>query len=412
MSPVESFSSDEVDKLPSVPRIRRSSGAKPPVPRSSRSGSKSAKRGSSVAEKQPIRQSSRRRIGKKSPREEVFNSEDDGNDSSSVVVRRTSRRTQKTRKVIEDDDEDDEDGDHGGTMADNDSKDESSVKDENELNVEMSGEEEDDDPMDDDGSESKNASSFNSHVKRRKTIKESSSESKDDDGEDEGVDDSNDVNEDSNYFTNDSGDGEGNELIKEQRDMLAKLEAEVNNDSEDLRSESSEELKAGKSRRLTSRQRAMQGETVELEYTKLGSPKTKKKDVQQEDWDHDEEMELKRQQKARLRQMVSEKRNREKRAAMVDKVLRGVTSKRKKFTLATEARAAQVEVRLTQNEMRDGCLRYVSNKNGSSLSIPKDTVAPPYLSRSLKASYPPICKRDPKTGKRVFPNMSTLTVTE
>ncbi|KAI0564356.1 hypothetical protein FGB62_26g04 [Gracilaria domingensis] len=407
---MESFSSDEVNKLPAVPRIRRSSGAKPPVPRGSRAGSKSGKSGKpepSFAEKKPITQPSRQRIRKKSPRkEELVTSEDDGNASSHIMVRRTSRRTQKSRKVIEEYDDYDEEGEDAG----NESKDESSEKDEPESNVEMMGEEEDEDLMEEgDDDQSNSVSVSTSRLKRRKAIKDSSSESKDGIGNDGEIDSSG-VNEDSNYYTNESG-GEGGEIIRGQKDILAQLEADMNIDSEDFKSESSEEFKPAKSRRLTSRQRAMKGEDVKLEFAKLHSPKPKKKEVQ-EDWDHDEEMELKRQQKARLRQMVSEKRNREKRAAMVDKVLRGVTSKRKKFTLATEARAAQVEVRLAQNEMRDGCMRYVSNKNGSTLSIPKDTVVPPYLCKSLKASYPPICTRDPKTGKRVFPNVSTLSATE
>ncbi|KAI0561653.1 hypothetical protein FGB62_76g074 [Gracilaria domingensis] len=408
MSPPESSSSDEVNKLPSVPRVRRSSGAKPPVPRPGRNGGKN-KRDSPGAEKRPVRQSTRRRVSKRSLREDSAHSEDDGNESY-VPLRRTSRRSQKTRKVIEDDEDYEEEDDEDEASPGNDNKDELYMKDDHDASVDML-EDEDDDEMDledeDDGSKSASVSVSRSK-KRRKTIRESSSDSRDIDLGDENV--TGDGIDESNDFTNDSGEGEGGEIIKGQKDILAQLEEEVNNDSEDFRSESSAELKPKKSRRLTSRQRALQGENVKLEYSKLDSPKAKKKEVQEE-WDHDEEMELKRQQKARLRQMVSEKRNREKRAAMVDKVLRGVTSKRKKFTLATEARAAQVEVRLTQNEMREGCMRYVSNKEGSTLSIPKDAVVPPYLSKSLKAVYPPICKRDPKTGKRVFSKVLTSAPT-
>eukprot|EP00178_Gracilaria_changii_P001936 TRINITY_DN1283_c0_g1_i1.p2 TRINITY_DN1283_c0_g1~~TRINITY_DN1283_c0_g1_i1.p2 ORF type:complete len:415 (-),score=96.77 TRINITY_DN1283_c0_g1_i1:3540-4784(-) len=404
MSPPESSSSDEVNKLPAVPRVRRSSGAKPPVPRPNRSASKS-KREAQVAEKRPVRQSTRRRVAKRSLPDDSANSEDDANESY-VPVRRTSRRSQKTRKVIEDDDDFDEDEDDDEATPDNDNKDELYIKDDNEVSADMLEEDEDDElDMEDDDDASKSASvSVSRSKKRRKTIRESSSDSREiDQGDENGNGDENDDSNDyTNDYTNDSGDGEGSELIKGQKDILAQLEAEVNkDDSEDFKSESSEEPKPKRSRRLTSRQRALQGENVKLEYSKLDSPKAKKKEVQ-EDWDHDEEMELKRQQKARLRQMVSEKRNREKRAAMVDKVLRGVTSKRKKLTLATEARAAQVEVRLTQNEMREGCMRYVSNKEGSTLSIPKDADVPPYLCKSLKAVYPPMCKRDPKTGKRIF----------
>ncbi|CAN8062252.1 unnamed protein product [Agarophyton chilense] len=417
MSPQESYSSDEVNKLPAVPRVRRSSGAKPPVPRPSRSASKSSKGHAKVAEKRPVRQSTRRRVAKRSFREDSANSEDDGNESY-IEVRRTSRRSQKTRKVIDDDDDDEEDEDEDEAILGNENKDELYEKDDNEMSAGMMDDDDDDHDhnddddddddidMEDDDDVSKSASVLVSRSKkRRKTIRESSSDSRDVDREDENG--NADGNEDSNDFTNDSVDGEGNELIKRQKDILAQLEAEVGkDDSEDFKSESSDEPKPKRSRRLTSRQRALQGENVKLEYSKLDSPKAKKKDVQ-EDWDHDEEMEMKRQQKARLRQMVSEKRNKEKRAAMVDKVLRGVTSKRKKFTLATEARAAQIEDRLTQNEMRDGCMRYVSNREGCTLSIPKDAVVPPYLKKSLKAVYPPLCKRDPKTGKREFSNVST-----
>lgn len=193
------------------------------------------------------------------------------------------------------------------------------------------------------------------------------------------------------------------EVVPGQNDILAQLEKEVaNEDLEEYDSDDSEEREITKKpERLTRRQRAMQGENVALEYTKLESPKAKKK-APEEEWSHDEEVELKRQQKARLRQMINEKRNKEKRAAMVDKVLRGVTSKRKKFTMASEARAAQVGSRLSQNEMREGCIRFISNKDGVSLSLPKEINEPIYLQSSVKAVYPRMCKRDPKTGKRIF----------
>ncbi|PXF48333.1 hypothetical protein BWQ96_01793 [Gracilariopsis chorda] len=401
---MESFSSDEVNKLPAVPRVRRSSGAKPPAPRSSRSASKSSKRESSIAEKRPIRQSARRRISKRSFREDSVNSEYEDNDESHVVVRRTSRRIQKTRKVIEEEDDDDEEIVHTEDKDDSETKEENESSpgigdEEDEVDVDVDDADEGSDSMSGSKSDSKSASIYSRRAKkRRKTIRESSSDGRGNSGDN----DDNDDNDENDDLGNESAEAEGVEIIKGQNDILAQLEEEGNdNDSEDFKSESSEEVKPMKSRRLTSRQRALQGENVKLEYSKLESPKTKKKEVQEE-WDHDEEMELKRQQKARLRQMVSEKRNREKRAAMVDKVLRGVTSKRKKFTLATEARAAQVEVRLAQNEMRDGCMRYVSNKNGITLSIPKDASTPSYLGRSLKAVYPPKCERDPKTGKRLL----------
>lgn len=101
--------------------------------------------------------------------------------------------------------------------------------------------------------------------------------------------------------------------------------------------------------------------------------------------------------------MVHEKRNKEKRAAMVDKVLRGVTSKRKKLSLAAETYVAEAGARLAKNSVRDDCFRYTSKKEGSFVSIPGAMDAPQLLDIPRRAdAYPPKCKRDPKTGKRIL----------
>lgn len=158
------------------------------------------------------------------------------------------------------------------------------------------------------------------------------------------------------------------------------------------------------SSRLTVRQRAMQGEELGTELTKLASPRHKKKrKPPSEDLTKDEEKAIKSQQKARLRHMVHEKRNKEKRAAMVDKVLRGVTSKRKKLSLAAETYVAEAGARLAKNSARDDCYRYTSKKEGSFVSIPAAMETPQLLDVPRRATaYPPKCARDPKTGKRIF----------
>lgn len=170
----------------------------------------------------------------------------------------------------------------------------------------------------------------------------------------------------------------------------------------------SEEEGAGKpgdsSQRLTVRQRAMQGEDLGTQLTRLASPKHKKKrKPPPEDLTKDEEKAIKLQQKARLRHMVHEKRNKEKRAAMVDKVLRGVTSKRKKLSLAAETYVAEAGARLAKDSVRDDCFRYTSKKEGSYVSIPGAMDAPRLLDVPRRVTaYPPKCERDPKTGKRVL----------
>lgn len=160
---------------------------------------------------------------------------------------------------------------------------------------------------------------------------------------------------------------------------------------------------SGRGKRLTSRQRALNGEKVELEYGKLASPKHKKKTTPKDDWTPDEEKELKKQQKARLRQMVNDKRNKEKRAATVDKVLRGVTSKRKKISLANEAVAARADKRLTNKGVPEGCIRITSGLSGTIIAVHPGEALPPALATGrLTSNYPRACTRDPKTGKRIF----------
>lgn len=155
--------------------------------------------------------------------------------------------------------------------------------------------------------------------------------------------------------------------------------------------------------RLTSRQRAMQGEKVDLEYGKLDSPKHKKKAADKDEWTQDEESELKRVHRQRLRQMVNERRSKEKRAATVDKVLRGVSSKRKKITVENEAVAARAGDRLLNKGVPEGFVRFSSGPNGSSVAVHPGAPLPGILSLGpVKAVYPRACTRDPRTGKRVF----------
>ena len=361
MSPIDTSESDEIDRLPSVPR-RKSTGAKPPLPTrdSSKNGREERFRSKRQFSEIPRNMKTRGRRLRK-----MQSDDDENEDSVSPSLTRSKRSSRRTsaRKVIDyEDDDDDEEDDDSMDRSPSDSASKTSK-----------------------GSSSKSDSISPGRGKKRKARRSVSSERKSYDDDDEGT----------------NNDDEPSEVIPGQNEIIAQLEED--NDSEDFRiDESEEEEKRPKKRRerLTSRQRAMQGEHVQL-FSKLESPKTKKKPEPVEDWD-DEEVELKKQQKARLRQMVHEKRNKEKRAAMVDKVLRGVTSKRKKLTMATEARVQQVGTRLTSNEMREGCLRFVSNPTGIFVSLPKDVDAPDYLGGSIKAVYPPACKRDPKTGKRIL----------
>lgn len=239
------------------------------------------------------------------------------------------------------------------------------------------------------------------------------------DGSDERDDARSNGNNGSRLESNDSSDSDsndpstsGNGSGKMQSLRLNKPEEKgVDDYSEDESLGSEEELpgKAGDSgTRLTVRQRAMQGEDIGSQLTKLTSPRHKKKrKPPSEDLTKDEEKAIKLQQKARLRHMVHEKRNKEKRAAMVDKVLRGVTSKRKKLSLAAETYVAEAGARLAKNSARDDCYRYTSTREGSYVSIPESLEAPTILASSQHVSrYPLQCERDPKTGKRVLPSGS------
>lgn len=193
-----------------------------------------------------------------------------------------------------------------------------------------------------------------------------------------------------------------------QDKLIAELENENDqDDSDDFDSSGDSRSRETSSRtngsRLTMRQRALQGEKVELAYSRLESPKHKKKAPAVEDWTPDEEKELKKQQKARLRQMVHEKRNKEKRAATVDKVLRGVTSKRKKLTMANEVLAAKNGTRSTSSGVEQGFVRYLSGPGGAFVSVSNESALPLALCGGpRKAVYPRPCIRDPKTGKRIF----------
>jgi hypothetical protein len=154
--------------------------------------------------------------------------------------------------------------------------------------------------------------------------------------------------------------------------------------------------------RLTMRQRAMQGEYTGNELAKLSSPVNRKRKIPEE-LTKDETMDMNKQQRARLRNLVHEKRNKEKRAAMVDKVLRGVTSKRKKLSQANEALAAEVGSRLSNNEARAGFVRYVNGRAGSLVCVaPGDELPAALKYPSLLVRYPPRCERDPRTGKRLL----------
>ncbi len=196
-------------------------------------------------------------------------------------------------------------------------------------------------------------------------------------------------------------------------DLIAALENE-NEDGRGSNSDQSGDGSRGKSgsvsgstsarsTRLTSRQRALQGEKIELEYSKLESPKHKKRSAPKDDWTPGDERDLQRQQRARMRQLVTEKRNKEKRAATVDKVLRGVTSKRKKMSLASEARADRRDSRLADTGIPKGFVRYTSGQNGSIVAVHPDDALPHALNTGKVVShYPRPCIRDPKTGKRIF----------
>jgi PAPA-1-like conserved region len=229
-----------------------------------------------------------------------------------------------------------------------------------------------------------------------------------DDDADDGVDD-----DDDDDIGNSNGADESADLDEEldvDKPGIENAFDEYSEDENDLL-ESDEEgdspsnMDADSSARLTKRQRALQGEDVDSSLSKLASPikRNKKVPLVDDDLTTDEAREMRKQQKVRLRNMIHEKRNKEKRAAMVDKVLRGVTSKRKKLSLASEAYNAEVGSRLTKNEARVGCYRYTSKVGGALLSIPEGEQLPAGLGNGRQvASYPPKCDRDPKTGKRIL----------
>lgn len=362
MSPRNSSGSvDDLEKLPSVPRVARSRVTPKPVVRP-------RKRARSVAV---------------SGDEE---SDADDDEVERVVPRKVLKGKRKiVRKVISEDSEDESDGDDGVGMAPD-------------FDVGMSegsvgsgGESEDED-----GSSGSAGKVGRKDSARKGTLSGSVS---DDIGAGEEGDDE-----------EDDDDEEVDEAADGQRRLLAQLEEDVDEedaDEEDVfddsdSSEDKEQMPGSSTGRLTMRQRAMKGEKVAL--AKLESPRAARKATPpSEEWTKDEEQDLKKQQKARLRQMVHDKRNKEKRAATVDKVLRGVTSKRKKLTMASEAMAARIGSRLSRNDVREGCIRYTSNRSGFSISLPKDIEAPAVLGAgSVKAVYPPVCLRDPRTGKRIL----------
>eukprot|EP00177_Eucheuma_denticulatum_P005344 GFKZ01009710.1.p3 GENE.GFKZ01009710.1~~GFKZ01009710.1.p3 ORF type:complete len:405 (-),score=114.37 GFKZ01009710.1:2048-3262(-) len=401
MPPHPSSSSDDILKLPRVPRVRRSatkdtpSASRKSTPdqpdrsstrRTSTRGKRNDTRNASVAASGRGATLKRRRGGsvadgrrgrkRRSPVADSLHSDDDENEESEGMTppaRRgrggRRRRGVGARKVVEeeiddeeedDDDDDDDDDDHA--------------------------EEEEDDDEDDEDDEAEASIGRDDEDERKAKLSKAASASE---------------------KTPDSvSDDASQERQKDDRvspvehvgvgDDSARFESDA---EEDIEEEDEVRKKPG---RLTRRQRAMQGEQIQLEYTKLESRKVKKATPQEEEWSNDEEAELKRQQRARLRQMINEKRNKEKRAAMVDKVLRGVTSKRKKLTMASEERVAKVGTRLRENEMREGCIRFISNQKGVTLSIPQESEIPPYLRDSVKAVYPKACERDPRTGKRIF----------
>lgn len=378
----QSSSSDDVMKLPRVPRVRRNATAKSEASagtydrddnakgrRSERKTSSNTKRG----EENGGGRVHKRRKGMYEEEEEEEEEEE-----MSVEVetrsRRGGRRGMQSRKIVEEEDDDEEDEEDEEEEEEKE-REEQEEQEEQEDDEEKEDEEDEDDEEEDMEGESEAGSPMSGKGKGGKKGKSDSGDS-----------------------LASAKDDEEDEVDEEEEE-----EDEEDDPSNSDNMDDSEQRSGSKPERLTRRQRALQGEDVQLEYTKLESPPRSKKTPQpEEEWSNDEEAELKKQQRARLRQMIHEKRNKEKRAAMVDKVLRGVTSKRKKLTLASEERVAQVGTRLRENGMREGCLRFVSNREGVSVSVPGGCEVPFYLGENAKAMYPKACKRDPRTGKRVF----------
>ncbi|KAJ8904536.1 hypothetical protein NDN08_001054 [Rhodosorus marinus] len=149
--------------------------------------------------------------------------------------------------------------------------------------------------------------------------------------------------------------------------------------------------------RLTSRQRAIRdggtGQAVLLEDAEREDEEDQEKVLAKEARD------LKRQQQARLRRITHEKRKEEKRAATIEKVLRGVTGKRKKQNLE----AVQAAVELEQKHMaKANSVRILSNQQDDVVAFPVGTELPPVLCQG-KREYPPKLSRDPTTGKLIRP---------
>lgn len=387
----QSSSSDDITKLPRVPRVRRNVVTKNAGRNDENDGDDDVKARRSerrAISSSKIKEESdggggsayKRRRGTEDEKDEEEEKEEYAM-SEEVETRsrrgtRGGRRGVQARKIVEEEEEEEQEEEEEKEQEEQEERD-----DQDEQEEEEDEEDEDEDEEDEEGEgESEKGSPVSG--KKGEVDKKGRSDSGD-------------------SIASAKGDMEDDEEDEGDEEEDEEDEEEDRSNSDNL--DDSEQRAGSKPERLTRRQRALQGEDIKLEYTKLESPPRSKKTPQmEEEWSNDEEAELKKQQRARLRQMIHEKRNKEKRAAMVDKVLRGVTSKRKKLTMASEERVAQVGTRLRENEMREGCLRFVSNREGVYVSVPGGCAMPVYLEESVKAVYPKACTRDPRTGKRVF----------
>lgn len=390
----QSSSSDDIMKLPRVPRVRRNVVTKNAGRNDENDGDDDVKARRSerrAISSSKIKEESdggggsayKRRRGTEDEKDEEEEKEEYAM-SEEVETRsrrgtRGGRRGVQARKIVEEEEEEEQEEEEEKEQEEQEERDDQDEKEEEED--EEDEEDEDEDEEDEEGEgESEKGSPVSG--KKGEVDKKGRSDSGD-------------------SIASAKGDMEDDEEDEGDEEEDEEDEEEDRSNSDNL--DDSEQRAGSKPERLTRRQRALQGEDIKLEYTKLESPPRSKKTPQmEEEWSNDEEAELKKQQRARLRQMIHEKRNKEKRAAMVDKVLRGVTSKRKKLTMASEERVAQVGTRLRENEMREGCLRFVSNREGVYVSVPGGCEMPVYLEESVKAVYPKACTRDPRTGKRVF----------
>ena len=118
--------------------------------------------------------------------------------------------------------------------------------------------------------------------------------------------------------------------------------------------------------------------------------------------DEENETEESRAEKRRLRVMVNEKKNRAKRAAVVDRVLRGSMTKKKKMESNEKSMAEVVKDRLKENKIRSDCARIVSKGDQVVISFTDVDKVPPILREKCVAKYPPRYERDPRTGKRIL----------